>query len=92
MYRDSPCEICSDWLPQAWQAQEIANEQKHRCKAVKGAKKSQECETMDDSVEIHAPVEVLHLPAMRTSEGSSKSKRAKIATMVNALTDSSIGR
>ena len=92
MYRDSPCEICKDWLLQAWQAQEKANEQKRRCKAVKAAKRSQERETMDDSVEIHAPEEVLQLPAKLSSEGSSKSKRAKIATMVNALTDSSIGR
>ena len=35
---------------------------------------------MDDSVEIHAPEEVLQLPAMRSSEVLSKSKRAKTAT------------
>ena len=44
------------------------------------AKKSQERETMDDSVEIHAPEEALQLPAKRKSDGSSKSKRAKNAT------------
>ena len=64
---DSPCEICKDWLPEAWQAQAKANEQKRRRKAAKGAKKSQERE-------------VLQLPAKRSSEGSSKSKRAKTAT------------
>ena len=77
---DLPCEICKDWLPEAWQAQAKANEQKRRRKAAKAAKKSQERETMDDSVEIHAPEEVLQLPAKRSSEGSSKSKRAKTAT------------
>ena len=80
---DSPCEICKDWLPKAWQAQAKANEQKRRCKVAavaKEAKKSQELETMDDSVEIHAPEEVLQLPAKRSSEGSSKSKRAKTDT------------
>ena len=35
---------------------------------------------MDNSVEIHAPEEVLQLPAKRKSDGSSKSKRAKTAT------------
>ena len=35
---------------------------------------------MDDSVEIHAPEEVLQFPAKRSSEGSSKSKRTKTAT------------
>ena len=52
---DSPCDIWKDWLPEAWQAQAKANEQNKRCKAAKVAKKSQERETMDDSVEIHAP-------------------------------------
>ena len=35
---------------------------------------------MDDAVEIHAPEEVIQLPAKRKSDGSSKSKRAKTAT------------
>ena len=77
---DSPCEICKDWLPEAWQAQAKANEQKRRRSAAKAAKKSQERETMDDSVEIHAPEEVLQLPAKPFTEGSSKSKGAKTAT------------
>ena len=75
---DSPCDICKDWLPEAWQAQAKANEQKKQRKV---AKKSQERETMDDSVEIHAPEEVLQLPSKRArSDASSKSKRAKTAT------------
>ena len=35
---------------------------------------------MDGPVEIHAPDEVLQLPAKRSSDGSSKSKRAMTAT------------
>ena len=81
---DSPCDICKDWLPEASEAQAKANEQKKRRKAAaaaKAAKKSQERETMDDSVEIHAPEEVLQLPSKHaSSDGSSKSKRAKRAT------------
>ena len=78
---DSPCEVCKDWLPEAWQAQEKANEQKRRRKAAKAAKKSQERDTMDDSVEIHAPEDALQLlPTKGKSDGSSKTKRAKTAT------------
>ena len=80
---DSPCEIYKDWLLEAWQAQAKSNEQKRRRKAAavaKAAKKSQERETMDVSVEIHAPEEVLQLTPKRSSQGSSKSKRAKTAT------------
>ena len=80
---DSPCDICKNWLPEAWEAQAKANEQKKQRKAAKATKKSQERETMDDSVEIHAPEEVLQLPSKRaSSDGSSKSKskRAKTAT------------
>ena len=80
---DSPCEICKDWLPEAWQAQGKANEQKRRCKvpaAAKAANKSQERDTMDDSVDIHTPEEVLQLPTKHKSDGSFKTKRAKTAT------------
>ena len=45
---DSPCEVCKDWLPEAWLAQEKAIEQKRKRKAAaaaKAAKKSQERET-----------------------------------------------
>ena len=35
---------------------------------------------MDGPVEIHAPEEVLQLPAKRSSDGSSKSKRAMTTT------------
>ena len=80
---DSPCEVCKDWLPEAWQAQEKANEQKRRRKVVgagKAAKKSQERDTMDDSVEIHAAEEALQRPTKRKTDGSSKTKRSKTAT------------
>ena len=76
---DSPCEICKDWLPEAWQAQVKVNEQKRRWKAAaaaKAAKKSQERDTMDDST----PEEVLQLPTKRKSDGLFKTKRVKTAT------------
>ena len=75
--QDRPCLICKDWLPEAWAAQAKANAQKTRRKAAavaKAAKKATE-ETMDDSVEIHAPEEALQLPSK--SEGSSKTKWTK---------------
>ena len=78
---DSPCEVCKVWLPEAWQAEEKANEQKRKRKAAaaaKAAKKSHERETMDDSVEIHALEDALQLPPTKLkSNGSSKTKRAK---------------
>ena len=81
---DSLCEVCKDWLLEAWLAQEKAIEQKRKRKAaaaVKAAKKSQERDAMDDSVEIHAPEDALQLPpSKRKSDGSSKTKRAKTAT------------
>ena len=80
---DLPCDICKDWLPEAWEVQAKANEQKKRRKGAKVAKKSQERETMDDSVEIHVPEEVLQVPSKHaSSDGSSKSKskQAKTAT------------
>ena len=81
---DSPCEVCKDWLLEAWLAQEKAIEQKRKRKAaaaVKAAKKSQERDVLDDSVEIYAPEDALQLPPTKhKSDGSSKSKRAKTAT------------
>ena len=81
--QDRPCLVCKDWLPEAWAAQAKANAQKNRCKAAaaaKAAKKASE-ETMDDSLEIHAPEEALQLPSKRAkSEGSSKMKRTKTTT------------
>ena len=78
--QDRPCLVCKDWLPEAWAAQAKANAQRNRCKAaaaVKAAKKASE-ETMDDSVEIHAPEEGIQLPSKCSkSEGSSKTKRTK---------------
>ena len=81
---DSPCEVCKDWLPEAWLAQEKAFEQKCRrnaATAAKAAKKSQERDAMDDSVEIYAPEDALQFPPSKCeSDGSSKMKRAKTAT------------
>ena len=79
--QDRPCSACKDWLPEAWEAQAKARAQKTRRKAAaaaKAAKKASERETMDDSVQIHAPEETLQLPSKRaSSDGSSKSKRTK---------------
>ena len=76
-----PCFVCKDWLPEACEAQAKASAQKTRRKATaaaKAAKKASERETMDDSVEIHAPEETLQLLSKRaSSDGSSKSKRTK---------------
>ena len=78
--QDRPCLVCKDWLPEAWAAQAKANAQKNRRKAAavaKAAKKASE-ETMDNSVEIHAPEEAIQLPSKRSkSEGSSKTKWTK---------------
>ena len=79
--QDKPCFACKDWLPEAWEAQAKASAQKTRRKATaaaKAAKKASERETMDDSVEIHAPEEALQLPSKRaSSDGSTKLKRTK---------------
>ena len=78
--QDRPCLACKDWLPEAWAAQAKANAQRNRRKAAaaaKAAKKASE-ETMDDSVEIHAPEEAIQLPSKGSkSEGSSKTKWTK---------------
>ena len=74
--QDSPCEVCKDWLPEAWEALQNAVQQKRKRKAataVRVAKKSQE---MDDSIELHAPEEGIHVPAAkRRDDGSSKTKK-----------------
>ena len=74
--QDRPCLVCKDWLPEAWTAQAKATAQKNGRKAA--AKAS---ETMDDSVELHAPEDALQTPSKRTkSKDSSKAKRSKTAT------------
>ena len=77
--QDSPCLVCKDRLPEAWVAQAKANAQRNRRKAAAAAKVAKKAEeTMDDSVEIHAPEEAIQLPSKRSgSEGSSKTKRTK---------------
>ena len=77
--QDSPCLVCKDWLPEAWVAQAKANTQRNRRKAAAAAKAAKKAEeTMDNTVEIHAPEEAIQLPSKRsTSEGSSKTKRTK---------------
>ena len=60
-------------------AQAKANAQRNRRKATVAANAAKKAEeTMDDSMEIHAPEEAIQLPSKRpTSEGSYKSKRVK---------------
>ena len=80
--QDRPCSAFKDWLPEAWEAQaqgQCTEEETQGRGCAKAAKKASERETMDDSVEIHAPEETLQLPSKRaSSDGSSKSKRTKI--------------
>ena len=78
--QDSPCEVCKDWLPEAWQALERATRQKQKCKAAAAAKKSHD---MDYSIEIHAPEGGLPPIKQREDESSwhkDLAKRAKTAT------------
>ena len=69
--------MCKDWLPEAWTAQAKATAQKNRRKAAAAAKAVKKAsETMDDSVELHAPEDALQTPSKRTkSKDSSKAKQ-----------------
>ena len=80
--QDRPCLVCKDWLPEAWTAQAKATAQKNRPQAAAAAKAAKKAsETMDDSVELHAPEDALQTPSKRTkSKDSSKAKRSKTAT------------
>ena len=65
--QDRPCLFCKDWLPEAWTAQAKATAQKNRRKAAATAKAAKKAsETMDDSVELHAPEDALQTPSKRT--------------------------
>ena len=66
--RQTPCSVCKTWLPENWDAHEKAKSQKLKRKATSAAKKLQDA--MDDSIEIHAPEEVLG-PKSRKSEDDS---------------------
>ena len=80
--QDRPCLVCKVWLPEAWTAQAKATALKNRRKAAAAAKAAKRAsETMDDSVELHAPEDALQTPSKRTkSKDSSKAKRSKTAT------------
>ena len=83
--QDSPCEVCKDWLPEAWQALERATRQKQKCKAAAAAKKSHD---MDYSIEIHAPEDGLPPIKQREDESSRHkdlAKRAKTATSSTSM-------
>ena len=88
--QEAPCDVCKDWLPEAWEALEKAAQQKRKRKAA-AVKKSQE---MDDSIEIHAPEEGIQVPpAKRRDDGLSKTKkRAESATSSKAIEAESAGR
>ena len=88
----SPCDVCKDWLPEAWEALEKAAQQKRKHKAAaRAAKKTQE---MDDSIELHAPEEGIQVPpAKRRDDGSSKmKKRAESASSSKATEAKSADR
>ena len=65
-----------DWLPEAWAALDKALKQKR--KAVAAAKRAPD--TMDDSIELHAPEDGLQVPSkseLTGRPGSSRTRRRK---------------
>ena len=83
--QETPCDVCKDWLPEAWQALERAVQQKRKGKAAVAAKAAKKSQEMDDSIEIHGPEEGLQVPPVkRKDDGSSKkqesTKRAESVT------------
>ena len=92
--QEANCDVCKDWLPEAWQALEKAVRKKRKRKvaaAAKAAKKSQE---MDDLIQIHAPEEGIQVPPVKCrDDGSSKTKkRAESATSSKATEAESADR
>ena len=78
--QDSPCDVCKDWLPEAWQALDRAMRQKQKRMAAAAAKRAHD---MNDSIEIHAPEDGLPPIKQREDESSRHkdlAKRAKTAT------------
>ena len=84
--QDSPCEVCKDCLPEAWEALEKAAQQKRKRKAATAARAVKKSQEMDDSIELHAPEEGIHVPAAkRRDDGASKmKKRAESASSSKA--------
>ena len=81
--QESPCDICKDWLPEAWQALDKAMRQTQKRKAAAAAKTAHD--SMDDSIAIHAPEDGLQVPPVKRKDDESSrqqdsAKRAKTAT------------
>ena len=61
--RESPCDVCRDWLPEAWEALDKALKQEQKHKAAAAAKRVHN--SMDDSIELHALEEGLQAPPVK---------------------------
>ena len=74
--QESPCDVCKEWLPEAWEALEKAAQQKPKAAAAaRAAKKTQE---MDDSIELHAPEEgIQDPPAKHRDDGHPRRRRER---------------
>ena len=81
---ESPCNVYRDWLPEAWAALDKALKQKQKRKVAPAAKRAHD--TMDDSIELHAPEDGLQAPPVKkrddrsTRQQQDSAKKAKTAT------------
>ena len=62
-----PCDVCRDWLPEAWAALDKALKQK--MKAAAAAKRAHD--SMDESIELHAPEDGLQAPPIKKRDDGS---------------------
>ena len=83
--------MCKDWLPEYWAALDKALKQKQKRKAAAAAKKARDSASsaMDDSVELHAPDDILQAPPVkkrkdRSSGQSDKTEKPKSTTTSKA--------
>ena len=75
--RESLCDLCRDWLTEAWAALDKALKQKQKHKVVAAAKRVHD--SMDDSIELHAPKDGLHIPPIkRKDDGSIRQKNDSV--------------
>ena len=72
--QEAPCDVCKDWLPEAWQALERAVQHKRKHKAAAATKAVKKSQEMDDSIEIHAREEGLQVPPVKRKDDESSKK------------------
>ena len=72
---EAPCDVCKDWLPEAWEALEKAAQQKRKHKAAAAARAVKKSQEMDDSIEIHAPEEGIQVPPAKRRDDSRPRRR-----------------